>query len=807
MRAGILFIVLLISFSVAGQQFQKKLSLKLDPGTKPFEIGWANVDNDSLLDIILTDTSAHMVKVITYSGLLPGPFKKTILPSTGYSSGIITAGALDQHSRIDFALSGITTPLAEATTLFSNRGKFIFQKPAAPQINVAAAKLIFSDLTAKGKKDAVLLKNSGTFSGYLNARPLFTPLFDSANFVAKDFAVFDFDGNGFNDIVVSGKNNLNQIILKVIELKNNVDTLRTILLPAPIFGAISIGDLDHDGLFDIVVAGEDASNTLTTRSFINKRTTFEPGSVFTPLLNPDIRIADFDSDGKADISFRGLTNSSVAANWIKTNSGDSIVLPTDHVLGESYGDYDKDGDLDLLQLTDTLGLVVWENQAPLKNKGPAEPIVTLAFQLYTRLFMYWNRPLDDHTPSSTLTFDLTLYSADKVIQTGEFDSLAFHRLSVTHGNQGTHNFGLLKTVLENYSYKVQAIDNSYSAKKEVGVCTGGVGTADGGPACEYVTASSTICGTTLKSITLVAPKSQSLWFSFSDGYLGRSDSMKIKAATDTIFSFSPQSSTCDALKIFLVTKLNSDSLKTFNKFTKCLNSPMDLTVEDQWKNVVWKTTGQSTVATGNLYHFLTAQNSVITATAQNDFGCTLVQKNNLIVSLPELTLNGDNFQIMAGQSVQLVASGAKSYQWSPPEGLSATDISDPVASPATTTRYTVVGTDSINCTTQKEVEVTVEDSAFVPNLFTPNGDGKNDELKIYGLTSARDFHLIIFNREGAVVFETKDVTSARLTGWNGTHNGTLQPNGLYYWKIEGTLDQGGTLQLNGKTKGSVLLVR
>ncbi len=65
MRITFLFILTtLISVSVVGQQFQKKLSIKLDPGTKPSQAFWADADNDSLLDIILTDTSQHQLSIL-----------------------------------------------------------------------------------------------------------------------------------------------------------------------------------------------------------------------------------------------------------------------------------------------------------------------------------------------------------------------------------------------------------------------------------------------------------------------------------------------------------------------------------------------------------------------------------------------------------------------------------------------------------------------------------------------------------------------------------------------------------------------
>jgi gliding motility-associated-like protein len=185
-------------------------------------------------------------------------------------------------------------------------------------------------------------------------------------------------------------------------------------------------------------------------------------------------------------------------------------------------------------------------------------------------------------------------------------------------------------------------------------------------------------------------------------------------------------------------------------------------------------------------------------------GCIDIQKTELIISIPEITVNGEVFHIMKGSSVQLEASGGEQYSWSPTTGLSGSNISNPVATPITTTEYQVTVSDSIGCTVSKKILVKVEQTAFIPTLFTPNQDGNNDYLKVYGLTQANGFALKIYNREGNMVFETTDPAS---NGWDGTKSGAEQPSGVYYWKIEGTYSSGSKLLLNGKSSGSVVLMR
>ena len=72
-------------------------------------------------------------------------------------------------------------------------------------------------------------------------------------------------------------------------------------------------------------------------------------------------------------------------------------------------------------------------------------------------------------------------------------------------------------------------------------------------------------------------------------------------------------------------------------------------------------------------------------------------------------------------------------------------------------------------------------SFYIPNAFSPDGDGINDVFKISSVnnTSFSGFNFLIFNRWGEVVFKSDDSNSE----WDGTQNGKLSKEGLYVWKI------------------------
>jgi gliding motility-associated-like protein len=69
---------------------------------------------------------------------------------------------------------------------------------------------------------------------------------------------------------------------------------------------------------------------------------------------------------------------------------------------------------------------------------------------------------------------------------------------------------------------------------------------------------------------------------------------------------------------------------------------------------------------------------------------------------------------------------------------------------------------------------------YIPNAFTPNGDGINEEFKPIGdAVDAEDYTFSIYNRLGELIFQTNNLNN----GWNGTYKGKDLPNGVYVWKI------------------------
>ena len=89
-------------------------------------------------------------------------------------------------------------------------------------------------------------------------------------------------------------------------------------------------------------------------------------------------------------------------------------------------------------------------------------------------------------------------------------------------------------------------------------------------------------------------------------------------------------------------------------------------------------------------------------------------------------------------------------------------------------------------------------SLYIPNAFSPNGDGVNDNFGISG-SAIGEFTFQIFSRWGEIIFETNDPVSR----WDGTYKGDDVPIGAYVYKVMAKGIEGGV----ATKSGSVTLIR
>ncbi len=183
-------------------------------------------------------------------------------------------------------------------------------------------------------------------------------------------------------------------------------------------------------------------------------------------------------------------------------------------------------------------------------------------------------------------------------------------------------------------------------------------------------------------------------------------------------------------------------------------------------------------------------------------GCTGSASATINVDNPTLFACCDT-TIESGNSTHLSSSGGGivNYVWVPSMGLNCDTCPNVIATPTATTTYTIIGTDSLGCSLERTVVVLVEPTCgtiIVPNVFTPNGDNKNDVLEIT-VGQVTGYSIVIYDRWGKEMYKSTDPVKS----WDGTtEKGSAAVDGVYSYIIQSNC--------NGKTykyQGFVQLIR
>jgi hypothetical protein len=238
---------------------------------------------------------------------------------------------------------------------------------------------------------------------------------------------------------------------------------------------VAWGDYDNDGRLDFLITGAGVSQLWRNMDsgFTNVPIPGLPGVSFS-----SVAWGDYDNDGQLDFLLTGTTNGSVSGVisqlWRNTGSGfskTSIALPGVYFSSVAWGDYDNDGRLDFL-LTGATNLApggafsqLWRNSLPLSNAPPAAPAALAATTSGDALILHWSPPVDDHTPSPGLNYNVRIGSAP-----GAADVLS--PMALTGGLRLVPALGNTQTRTnaryqlppgQTYYWSVQALDTSFAA--------------------------------------------------------------------------------------------------------------------------------------------------------------------------------------------------------------------------------------------------------------------------------------------------------------------------------------------------------
>lgn len=155
---------------------------------------------------------------------------------------------------------------------------------------------------------------------------------------------------------------------------------------------------------------------------------------------------------------------------------------------------------------------------------------------------------------------------------------------------------------------------------------------------------------------------------------------------------------------------------------------------------------------------------------------------------------GPDQQIFQGSSASLTGSVSGSgvvFYWTPDYNIVTANDLQPVVSPVIDTTYTLHVESQGGCGVATDgVFVRVYKKISIPNVFSPNGDGINDDWRIDGLFTFPESDIAIFDRYGKQVFSSRGYT----VPWNGKYKSSPLPVGTYYYIID---LKNGLKKLNG----------
>ena len=211
---------------------------------------------------------------------------------------------------------------------------------------------------------------------------------------------------------------------------------------------------------------------------------------------------------------------------------------------------------------------------------------------------------------------------------------------------------------------------------------------------------------------------------------------------------------------------------------------------------------------------LSADTTMAYTVAVTENECFTVTDTQMVIvePIPDVMLP-QNETVIAGTAVQVSAVVSNDtglmYTWAPNDGtISCASCQTAIITPTvTTTTYTVTATSNAGCKNDASITITLRcdnSQVFVPNTFTPNGDGVNDRF----YPSAKGVSVInkmaIYNRWGELVFSAENIPPNNPQyGWDGTFkNQVLQPDAFVYI-IDATCEAGDRFSF----KGDISLVR
>jgi hypothetical protein len=477
----VLFLVCANCYSQTFQEITTTL-----PNVNAGEAAWGDYDNDGDLDILITgnDLSYNRISRV-YQNAGGGVFNhQTQISLQGVTSGTSDWIDYDNDGDLDIMITGSGSDNVPLSRIYKNNGDNTFTEQSTIILaNVRNSSVVWGDYNNDGDPDVL-------FIGYNEYNNRVVKLFrNNGNYtfteqtgiglaeVSDGSAAFgDYDKDGDQDIVLSGSSGLG-LISKVY--RNNGDNSFSeqagISLTGAYSGSVTWSDYNNDGYLDILITGYTDSGVKISELYKNNgNNTFTKQNTvaLTAVSYGSLAWGDYDNDGDQDLLLTGqVENNTGISKLFKNNGNNSFTEQTAITLtGMSngtaeWGDYDNDGDLDILMTgyytaTHSPLTRLYRNNGSTFNTKPTTPGGLVQSVSGNKANLSWNISSDTQTPQTGLSYNLYVSTSPsgnnikspnasvpsglrKITETGEIHN---NQYTISNLNAGT------------YYWSVQAID-------------------------------------------------------------------------------------------------------------------------------------------------------------------------------------------------------------------------------------------------------------------------------------------------------------------------------------------------------------
>ncbi len=392
-------------------------------------VAWGDYDNDGDLDILLTGADGTVSSMVSkiYRNDGSNTFTDIGASMPGLWSSSAVWGDYDNDGDLDALITGRDSSSNIILKLYRNDGSDTFTEIATSLPAVRLGSLSWGDYDNDGDLDLLLTGSDGSGNKhgeiYRNdGSDTFTDIGATLVGVYVSTATWgDYDNDGDLDIVLTGQDASLNRITKLYR-NDGSDTFTDVgaSLTDMSSAAVAWGDYDNDGDLDLLLSGLDGSANRISKIYRNdgSDTFTDIGASLTGVSESSGVWGDYDNDGDLDLLLAGYADGWVPVSAIYRNDGSDTFTNTNasivdvHSPSLAWGDYDGDGDLDFLLTGFNSGgfetTRIYRNDSPIANTPPTAPtgLNVTAGSTPGEKTLNWNAATDKETPQDGLSYNI-----------------------------------------------------------------------------------------------------------------------------------------------------------------------------------------------------------------------------------------------------------------------------------------------------------------------------------------------------------------------------------------------------------------